>query len=161
MAQYSNKGYGGYNQSRQNDYQRQGFQNSKSGGQYANTEKYTPKALSLPVDYVDEAARLMEKCHSYISSSKLRNILSMVSNIYNSERVGGELLSEASRNSLQMLRVRIIYEYGRNDNSFKEFIAQTHILDHLLAVGNDRGRFIDYAHYLEAIVAYHKFYGDK
>ena len=158
MAQYTNKGYGGYDKSRQGDSPRQGFQNGRN---FSTDEEYTPKALPLPTDYVDKAAEIMKTCHSYISSSKLRNILSMVSGIYNSERVGGEELSEASQNSLQMLRVRIIYEYGRNDNNFKTFIARTHILDHLLAVGKDRGKFIDYAHYLEAIVAYHKFYGDK
>ena len=85
----------------------------------------------------------------------------MVSSIYNSERVGDKELTEASQNSLRMLRVRMIYEYGRNDDKFKSFIKETHILDHLLAIGSDRQKFIDYAHYMEAIVAYHKFYGDK
>ena len=158
MASYGNKSYGGYNQSRQGDSPRQGFQ---TGRNFSADEEYTPKALPLPTDYVDKAAEIMKTCHTYISSSKLRNILSIVSGIYNSERVGGEELSEASQNSLQMLRVRIIYEYGRNDDNFKRFIKQTHILDHLLTIGNDRRKFIDYAHYLEAIVAYHKFYGDK
>ena len=123
--------------------------------------EYTPKAMPLSSDYVVKAEEIMRECHRYITSSKLRNILSMVSDIYNSERIGEDELSEASQNALRMLQIRIVYEYGRNDDKFKSFIRETHILDHLLSVGSSRRKFIDYAHYLEAIVAYHKFYGDK
>lgn len=161
MSTYRNNNTGGYNQNRQGDNQRPGYQNNRNGSSCEKAEEYIPKAMTLPTDYVDKASEIMNICHKYISSSKLRNILSMVSSIFNAERVGGDTLSDASQNSLKMLRVRIIYEYGRNDDNFKKFIRQTHILDHLLAVGNDRRKFIDYAHYLEAIVAYHKFYGDK
>ena len=145
----------------------QGFRNGNQRGSYNDRvqprtdAEYTPKAMPLPADYVEKADEIMRVCHKYITSSKLRNILSMVSSIYNSERVGDKELTEASQNSLRMLRVRMIYEYGRNDDKFKSFIKETHILDHLLAIGSDRQKFIDYAHYMEAIVAYHKFYGDK
>ena len=145
----------------------QGFRGGNQRGSFVDRAQphtdaeYTPKAMPLPADYVEKAEEIMRVCHKYITSSKLRNILSMVSSIYNSERVGDKELTEASQNSLRMLRVRMIYEYGRNDDKFKSFIKETHILDHLLAIGSDRQKFIDYAHYMEAIVAYHKFYGDK
>lgn len=145
----------------------QGFRGGNQRGSYNDRvqprtdAEYTPKAMPLPADYVEKAEEIMRVCHKYITSSKLRNILSMVSGIYNSERVGDKELTDASQNSLRMLRVRMIYEYGRNDDKFKSFIKETHILDHLLAIGSDRQKFIDYAHYMEAIVAYHKFYGDK
>lgn len=145
----------------------QGFRSGNQRGSYNDRvqprtdAEYTPKAMPLPADYVEKAEEIMRVCHKFITSSKLRNILSMVSSIYNSERVGDKELTEASQNSLRMLRVRMIYEYGRNDDKFKSFIRETHILDHLLAIGSDRQKFIDYSHYMEAIVAYHKFYGDK
>lgn len=156
----------------------QGFRNGNQRGSYNDRvqprtdAEYTPKAMPLPADYVEKAEEIMRVCHKYITSSKLRNILSMVSSIYNSERNGGEELTSMSQKRLSMLRIRIIYEYGRNEKKDKDnggknaedvprFIRETHILDYLLDIGSDREKFMDYAHYTEAIVAYHKFYGGK
>lgn len=156
MSAYKSSNYTS-NQSYQGGGQRLSGDRTQPRGE----SEYTPKAMPLPSDYVIKAEEIMRECHRYITSSKLRNILSMVSDIYNSERIGEDELSEASQNALRMLQIRIVYEYGRNDDKFKSFIRETHILDHLLSVGSSRRKFIDYAHYLEAIVAYHKFYGDK
>lgn len=161
MNRSINNNTGGYNQSRQGNNQRPGYQNNRNGSQSDRGVKYIPEAIELPTDYIDKAAEIMSTCHNYISSTKLRSILSMVSAIYNAERDGKDMLSETSLNSLKMLRIRILYEYGRNNDDFKKFIRQSHILDYLLSVGNDRRKFIEYAHYLEAIVAYHRFYGGK
>ena len=144
-----------------NNSNRQSNQYKKDYRNRQNDHEYTPRAMALEDNYVDLAEKVMRENHRNITSSKLRSILSMVSSIYNTERVGDKELSETSQNSLRMLRVRIIYEYGRNDAGFKKFIHESHILDYLLDIGSDRQKFIDYAQYMEAIVAYHKFYGEK
>lgn len=155
MPAYNN----GNNGNRQNSQSREftGNRNQPRPGDF----EYIPKPTPLPTNYIDMAQKVMDQHHRKITSSKLRNILSMVSGIYNAERMGDQELSETSQNSLRMLRVRIIYEYGRNDEKFQTFIRESHILDYLLAIGKDRQKFIDYAQYMEAIVAYHKFYGEK
>ena len=104
----------------------QGFRNGNQRGssndrvQPRTDAEYTPKAMPLPADYVEKAEEIMRVCHKYITSSKLRNILSMVSSIYNSERNGGEELTSMSQKRLSMLRIRIIYEYGRNEKKDKD-----------------------------------------
>lgn len=144
-----------------NNGNRQNSQSREYTGNRNQSRPYKPNPTPLPTNYIDIAQEVMDQYHGNITSSKLRNILSMVSGIYNAERMGDQELSETSQNSLRMLRVRIIYEYGRNDEDFQTFIRESHILDYLLAIGKDRQKFIDYAQYMEAIVAYHKFYGEK
>ena len=156
----------------------QGFRNGNQRGSYNDRvqprtdAEYTPKAMPLPADYVEKAPSPvgLAICSRFGSAFCWR--ISMVSSIYNSERNGGEELTSMSQKRLSMLRIRIIYEYGRNEKKDKDnggknaedvprFIRETHILDYLLDIGSDREKFMDYAHYTEAIVAYHKFYGGK
>lgn len=109
-----------------NNSNRQSNQYQKDYRNRQNDHEYTPRAMALENNYVDLAEKVMRENHRNITSSKLRSILSMVSSIYNTERVGDKELSETSQNSLRMLRVRIIYEYGRNDAGFKSlFVSPT------------------------------------
>ena len=96
-----------------------------------------------------------------ITTSKLRNILSLLMDVYNTEILRTEAeLSEESQVKLQMARIRIAYECGRDRNT-KEFVEGAYLLPWLKAVGSSREQAIRYIHYLEAIVAYHRFWGGR
>lgn len=135
-----------------------------STGTHQNQEFMDTTALELPPDYVDEAERVMErlaKRNVKLTTSKIRNILSRISDIYNVEleRTQETLLPE-SESSLQMTRVRIAYECGR-EKTVKEFVDESRLLRYIKAVGNSRSKFIHFARYMEALVAYHRFFGGK
>ena len=121
-------------------------------------------AMSLPPDYVDKAENIMRKLivewNSRLTTSKLRNILSMVSDIYNREvgRVSESELTEENQTALQMLRVRIAYEVKR-DEDVGTFSKEAHLIEYIKGLGRDRKKFLAFAHYMEALVAYHRFYG--
>lgn len=164
-------GGGGYNNSRS------GYSNSYNGnrsgsGNYNNRSSYgqqkelppeiTPK--KVPEDYVDEAERIMRSLMSQpkkVTTSKIRNLLSLVTDIYNTENIRTEekLLPE-SIVKLNLMRVRVAYECGRDD-TVKSFVAQTNLLEYLKGISTDRADLIRFAHYMEALVAFHRYFGGK
>lgn len=96
-----------------------------------------------------------------ITTSKLRNILSLLMDVYNTETLRTEeTLCPESITALQLARIRIAYECGRDRNT-KEFVEAANLLPWLKAVGSSRKKAIEYTHYLEAIVAYHRFFGGR
>lgn len=119
------------------------------------------RAESLPADYVDKAEEVMRKLsteRSKITTSKIRNILSLVSDIYNAENLRNEpdLLPE-SRTALTMMRIRVVYESGREE-AVKTFVRESKLLEYLKDIGTSRQKLIDFSHYMEALVAYHRFF---
>lgn len=164
-------GGGGYNNSRS------GYSNSYNGnrsgsGSYNNRSSYgqqkelppeiTPK--KVPEDYVDEAERIMRSLMSQpkkVTTSKIRNLLSLVTDIYNTENIlTEEKLLPESIVKLNLMRVRVAYECGRDD-TVKSFVAQTNLLEYLKGISTDRADLIRFAHYMEALVAFHRYFGGK
>lgn len=118
------------------------------------------KALPLPADYVDAAEAVMRRLASNsrkITTSKIRNLLSLVTDIYNTEnlRDGSELLPE-SRSAVTMMRIRVVYEAGR-EQTVKDFITEAKLLEYIKDIGTDREKLIAFSHYMEALVAYHRY----
>ena len=83
----------------------------------------------------------------------------MISDIYNIEinRTETTLLPE-NQNRIQMVRVRLAYECGRED-AVKKFVYETDLLSYIKGIHDSRNEFIRFARYMEALVAYHRFYG--
>lgn len=118
-------------------------------------------------DYVDEAeeimARLMKngRFKEKMTTSKIRNILSMVNDIYNCEfNRQEENLRDESNALLQRMRVRLVYEAGRT-LEVKKFVEETNLLDIIKNVNGNRNKFLSLARYMEALVAYHRYFGGK
>lgn len=151
----------------QRGYGQQGGYN-RSYGQRDNLQrrkKEPPaeiKPLPLPVDYVDEAERVMravlneEEC---VSTSKIRVFLMLINEVYNVEkfRTERELASE-SKIKLLRLRVRMVYDAGR-EKTVASFLKQAKLLEYLKGIGDNREATIHFSHYVEALVAYHRYLG--
>ena len=92
-----------------------------------------------------------------LTSSKLRTILSMTADIYN--RIKSDTQDELNgevKQSLQYLRVRCLYEAGR-DAVVKKFMDRARILDYLKDIKTSRKKCLCFCRYMEALVAYHKY----
>ena len=151
--QYNNRRPGGFN--------RQG--GAPRGGQpYGQPAPIMPKPV--PQDYVDEAERVMRTLledKSRITTSKLRGFLALISEIYNEENLRSDKkLSPASQAKLLRLRVKAVYDAGR-EPAVKRFVEQAQLLEYIKGVGTDRESLILLAHYMEALVAYHRHLGGK
>lgn len=141
--------------------------NNNSRKNQQEKQKYKPKEnelkpMPIPDDFVDKAEYLMKDLTRSITTSKIRNILSLITEVYNVEnvRVEEELL-QASKDRLQMIRVRILYEAGRDIYGVKKFVDKCQIINYIKGIGDSRRTFIKFARYMEALVAYHRFYGGK
>ena len=121
--------------------------------------------------YVDQAEDVLKRLDKKvdkrgrpippITTSKIRNILSMAADIYNTvlqNREDG--LSDEIASRIEYLRVRIIYECGR-EPSVKYFVEEAELLDYIKLIGNDKKKYILFYHYLEALVAFHRYNGGK
>lgn len=98
-----------------------------------------------------------------VTTSKLRNILSMTADIYNDVLGMNENLSDEINSRIDYLRVRCVYEYGRDDKDrlLKSFMDEAEILTALKEIKGSRSRYILFQRYIEALVAFHKFYGGQ
>ena len=160
--QRGGRGYGqqagGYNN---RSYGQQGGWNNRADVTNDQPEPVKPK--KLPVNYVDEAERVMSelKAKRGITTSKIRAIHALVADIYNAEnpRSEAELLEE-SQLKLMRLRVRIIYDAGR-EQAVREFVEKAQLLEYIKGIGKSRAEMIQFAHYMEALVAYHRYYGGR
>lgn len=152
------------------------YRGGSRGGNWNNsrpqTQRYdrTPAPLPeiqpepVPEDYVDSAEsviRALTQENNRLTTSKIRNLLSLVSDIYNVEKLSTDKdLSAESVAKVNMMRVRTAYEAGR-DNTVKAFVEKAKLLQYLKGIGTSRKALIDFAHYMEALVAYHRFFGGK
>lgn len=122
-------------------------------------------------NYVEEAERVIKilkdskdargKTVQMVTTSKLRNLLSMSADIYNEVlKSNADRLSAELSSRIEYLRVRFLYEAGR-DNGVKMLVDTAGIIPLLKSVNGDKKRYILFNRYMEALVAFHKYYGGK
>lgn len=140
----------------------------RAGKPAYNNNRPQPKPIDpvpLPKDFVEKAERVMSdpitQWSDKISTSKIRRLFSLFTDIYNSENRRTEpALTEESVGRLRLAQIRMLYEAGR-EKKVKNFLDSAGLVSHLKAVGTDRDAFICYFHYMEALVAYHKYFGGR
>ena len=84
------------------------------------------------------------------TTSKIRNLLAMT----------GELLSNDIKGRINYLKIRMVYEAGR-EPAVKNLVETAELLQHLDEIRGNRKQFILFSRYMEALVAYHRYYGGK
>ena len=151
------------------NYNQRGWDNRQGGSGRSGQNKPQPPqeiiAEPIPEEYVDAAEQVMKSYREnstkkdQITTSKIRSLLSLISEIYDVERLRKEesLLPE-SVTKLRMMRVRILYDSGRDSVKVGEFVKKAKLLEYLKGIGSDRKACIQFAHYMEALVAYHRYY---
>ncbi len=129
--------------------------------------KPAAKKFTLDKDYPAQADRIIQEYkqemgrnYNQFTTSKIRNILAKVSEIYNDVSISqNDFLDSDIQNRIAYLKIRLIYECGREPRVIKPFVDKAGLVELLDGIGNDKQRLIDFAHYMEALVAYHRFYG--
>lgn len=113
--------------------------------------------------YVDYAQSVINHLNNsggrLLTTSQIRNLLSLNSEIYNIVTMENQKqLSENVKAKLQYLKVRMVYDSGR-EPSVKAFILNSHLIDHINWIGDSKERYMLFSKYMEALVAYRKFEG--
>lgn len=120
-------------------------------------------------NYVDEAEKVIlnpknlkkknGKLVPAITISQLRNLLAMTADIYNQIlNQHGERLSEDVCSRIQYLRIRFLYEAGRNKD-VKNLIETAELINIVQEIAGSREKYILFSRYMEALVAFHRYHG--
>lgn len=143
-----------------------------------NEKEESPKVKFNQKDYVKSAEDVIkylekEKFSTFtnakkgskdtLTTSAIRNILSSTSEIYDMVRSQGP---EAVRDKLAYLKVKLIYQSGRNA-AVKRFVKVSKLiqaldrLERYYQKPDEKAMIILFCRYMEALVAYFKYYGGK
>lgn len=121
-------------------------------------------------NYVDKAEQAILQLRKkndefFLTTSQIRNILSLTSSISDKSNVRN---FEELNSDLSYLRVRLVYQSRRNEIRFRgekiypveDLLLQSDLLEALKEV-KDKVSLQRFCRYMEALVAYFKFYGGK
>jgi CRISPR-associated protein Csm2 len=122
-------------------------------------------------NYVEEAEKVIKLLSekkdqkgrpvSMVTTSKIRNLLAMVSDTYNDAlNLKGDKLSEELIGQINYMKIRFYYEAGR-EPKVKELLEKAKVFDIMKQISNSRENYILFSRYMEALVAFRKFYGGK
>lgn len=104
---------------------------------------------------IEEAEKLgIELVEKKVTVSQLRKFLSAVVSISNKLEVQNEFTEDIA-NEIQYLRVKLAYQVARN-SYLKTFASN---LNNKIQSISTKQSYEEFAKYVEAIIAYHKFYG--
>jgi len=124
-----------------------------------NDTNYVDMAEKAIVCLKDKANPKTGRAIPMVTTSKIRNLLAMSADIYNNVLVlKDDKLDADLMGRIEYLRMRFVYECGREPR-VKDFVKEAKILDVLREIAGSRANYILFNHYMEALIAFHKFYG--
>ena len=122
-------------------------------------------------NYVDKAEKAIKELKqkkdakgreiAIVTTSKIRNLLAMVSDIYNDvvnnkeEKLSNDIIGR-----IGYMKLRFYYEAGR-ESSVKSLLEQAKVFDIINEIGDSRSNYILFSRYMEALVAFRKYYGGR
>ena len=124
-------------------------------------------AILTDDNYVDKAEKVIKSLNRntrnfrnpdafLLTTTKIRNLLNLTSNLFDESKVR-EYKDLADK--IAYLRVQFVYQAGR-EPSVKDLVRKAEILAALKEV-NNKESLQRFCRYMEALVAYFKFYGGK
>ena len=101
-----------------------------------------------------------------LKTNQIRKFLSAVTTLtnkvkhYKMRNPNEKELPEELAAQVQYLRVKMAYQAGR-DRAVKEFVEKAELDKAICSIKNSIATYEAFARYMEALVAYHKYYGGK
>lgn len=146
------------------------YNNSKNSNSRRNNDRNNvdiQKIISdYKIDYTKTAENVIKTLiikygkDNILTTSKIRNILAMTADIYNDvndpSEIKGGILSENIQAKIRYLKIRFIYESGR-EIDVKNFVEESCIVDIINSIGDKKANYIRFSRYMEALVAYRKY----
>lgn len=133
------------------------------------------------MDNVKKAEEVMEKLskdNNLVTTTQIRRFLTAVNQVSGKvekwkrdKKVGfHEALPEELQAQIKYLKVKIAYTIGREKASNKKsnnsgkaelFFTESGLLEIIDSIGSDIKKYENFASYVEALVAFHKYYGGR
>ena len=70
-----------------------------------------------------------------------------------------DVLTEEVKSRIEYLKVRFLYEAGRDEKGVKQLVENANLLGVLKNVKGSKKNYILFNRYMEALVAFHRYYG--
>lgn len=129
-------------------------------------------------DYVAKAEKAIKKLSErtdrwgnpqMVTTSQIRKFLTAVNTVSGKvdmvRNQGNRTLTVLPVNiqaEIKFLKVKIAYQIGRDkQNLVRDFEKQAGLFSEIDKIGDSVERYEEFAHYVEALVAFHKYYGGK
>lgn len=126
-------------------------------------------------DYVDQAEHVMRELHDkevkntkykMVTKAQIRKFLTAVNAVTGEVEQyrllqQGTKLPEDLRMQVKFLKVKLAYQIGRMGTPVKDFNEEAKLMDWIDGIGDSVEKYQKFASYVEALVAFHKFYGGK
>ncbi|MBO4687025.1 MAG: type III-A CRISPR-associated protein Csm2 [Clostridiales bacterium] len=155
---------------------RGGFSGDRRGNDYSDRSRSSHEGnLSYKVElekiteigYVEEAEKVIESIpkKKLLSTSKIRGILSLVSDLNDKLRLDPALPVKEIKEDCGYIRMRFAYESGREEK-VRILVDNANLMGFLKQIGSAdlddetvRSKALLFCKYVEALVAYHKYCG--
>ena len=122
-----------------------------------NEKNYVDKAEAA-ITRLSKMVNRQGKVIPMVTTSKIRNLLAMAADIYNQALDCKEdVLPDELISRIDYLRVRFVYESGR-EVKVKDLVEAAEILGILKQINGSKKNYILFYHYMEALVAFKRFY---
>lgn len=121
------------------------------------------------VDIVNEAEHVIKRLkdnsdRGMLTKNQIRKFLAAFTSVTNKvelerrcnpekQEMSNELSAE-----VKFLKIKLVYQAGR-EKKVRAFVDESHLLAKIDGVGKSFAKYKELANYMEALVAYHKFYG--
>lgn len=101
-----------------------------------------------------------------LKTSQIRKILAAINALNNKVQIyklknKTKELSNDLANEIKYQKVMLVYQSGRYPNVVKPFVEKAKLLEEIDNIGASIAKYENFVRYVEALVAYHKFYGGK
>jgi CRISPR-associated protein Csm2 len=133
-------------------------------------------AYTASKDKVDLAEKVMKDLsevrdkkgkQSMVTTSQIRRFLTAVNTVtgkveqYQNETGKADKLTPELAAQVKFLKVKLAYQVGRGDVKIKSFAREADLMAAIDSIGEDAKKYEEFARYVEALVAFHKYYGGK
>ncbi|MCL2020035.1 MAG: type III-A CRISPR-associated protein Csm2 [Oscillospiraceae bacterium] len=120
-----------------------------------NSKNYVDKAEAV----INELRKPDERGKTQIlTTSQIRKQLAMTAELSTlAEKETNDTLNDELQSRIEYLRVQFVYQAGR-EPQVKSFVEKAKILEILKDINGNREKFLVFCKYMEALVAYRKFY---
>ena len=126
-----------------------------------NEQNYVDLAEKAILNLKNKVNPKSKKAIPMVTTSKIRNLLSMTADIYNHVLIlNDDKLNSELMGRIEYLRIRFVYECGREPR-VKDFVTEAKILEVLKEISGSKENYILFNHYMEALIAFHRFNGGK
>lgn len=100
-----------------------------------------------------------------LKTNQIRKILAAINTLNNKVQIyklknKTKELNADLANEIKYQKVMLVYQSGRQED-VKNFVLRAKLLERIDDIGTSIAKYENFVRYVEALVAYHKFYGGK